>query len=94
MWKFDVFLVFVNQLFYFLMHTCKAKVRILFQPEVRLVTTEHSRHFFDVNDVACRVYKDEDEWEVSVHFLSWSYILILYWPQHSAFGCTCWTPQH
>ncbi|XP_076444137.1 phosphopantothenoylcysteine decarboxylase-like [Babylonia areolata] len=36
------------------------------QPEVQLVSTKHSRHFFDAEKVNCRVYTDEDEWE------SWS----------------------
>ncbi|KAL8613421.1 hypothetical protein ACOMHN_057141 [Nucella lapillus] len=33
------------------------------QPEVQLVTTKNSRHFFDTGKVNCQIYRDEDEWE-------------------------------
>ena len=39
---------------------------MLFQPEVQLITTKSSRHFFDVEIVDCPVYTDENEWEVSI----------------------------
>lgn len=35
------------------------------QPDVQLITTDNSRHFFDVKAVSCQVYTDKDEWEVS-----------------------------
>ncbi|KAK7115442.1 phosphopantothenoylcysteine decarboxylase-like [Littorina saxatilis] len=33
------------------------------KPEIQLITTEHSRHFFDLTQVKCPVFKDENEWE-------------------------------
>lgn len=32
--------------------------------DVRVVTTEHATHFYDMNEVPVRVYTDRDEWEV------------------------------
>ncbi|XP_056137603.1 phosphopantothenoylcysteine decarboxylase [Lampris incognitus] len=31
--------------------------------DVRVVTTEHAKHFYDVTEVGVRVYSDKDEWE-------------------------------
>ena len=36
----------------------------LFQPEIKLISTQHARHFFDVDSVSCPAYTDESEWEV------------------------------
>ncbi|XP_026086372.1 phosphopantothenoylcysteine decarboxylase-like isoform X1 [Carassius auratus] len=32
--------------------------------EVRVVTTDHATHFYDINEVPVRVYTDKDEWEM------------------------------
>ncbi|XP_041966268.1 phosphopantothenoylcysteine decarboxylase isoform X2 [Alosa sapidissima] len=34
--------------------------------EVRVVTTEHACHFYDVAEIPVRVYTDKDEWETCV----------------------------
>lgn len=38
------------------------------QVDVRVVTTDHATHFYDINEVPVRVYTDKDEWEVSTAF--------------------------
>lgn len=35
---------------------------------MRVVTTDHATHFYDINEVPVRVYTDKDEWEVSFAF--------------------------
>lgn len=32
--------------------------------DVRVVTTEHAKHFYDHTEVAVKVYSDKDEWEL------------------------------
>uniref|UniRef100_A0A8C1BKX4 Phosphopantothenoylcysteine decarboxylase n=2 Tax=Cyprinus carpio TaxID=7962 RepID=A0A8C1BKX4_CYPCA len=32
--------------------------------EVRVVTTDHATHFYDISEVPVRVYTDKDEWEM------------------------------
>lgn len=32
--------------------------------DVRVVTTDHATHFYDINEVPVRVYTDKDEWEM------------------------------
>lgn len=34
---------------------------------MQVVATEHSTHFFDVNEIPVKVYRDTDEWQVQVH---------------------------
>lgn len=44
-------------------HLINSLVRLPCQPEVKLVTTKYSRHFFDVGSVSCLVFTDDNEWE-------------------------------
>jgi len=32
--------------------------------DVRVVTTEHAHHFYNLEEIAVKVYTDSDEWEV------------------------------
>ncbi|XP_060931891.1 phosphopantothenoylcysteine decarboxylase isoform X3 [Limanda limanda] len=32
--------------------------------EVRVVTTEHAKHFFNPEDISVKIYSDKDEWEL------------------------------
>ncbi|XP_029910477.1 phosphopantothenoylcysteine decarboxylase [Myripristis murdjan] len=32
--------------------------------DVRVVTTEHAKHFYDLAEVAVKIYSDKDEWEL------------------------------
>ncbi|KAJ0069824.1 hypothetical protein NL108_015042, partial [Boleophthalmus pectinirostris] len=32
--------------------------------DVRVVTTEHAKHFYSAADVPVRIYSDSDEWEM------------------------------
>lgn len=34
------------------------------QLKVQVVATDHSTHFFDVNEIPVKVYRDTDEWQV------------------------------
>lgn len=34
------------------------------QVDVRVVSTEHAKHFYDPADISVKVYSDKDEWEV------------------------------
>nr|XP_046208089.1 phosphopantothenoylcysteine decarboxylase isoform X1 [Oncorhynchus gorbuscha] len=40
--------------------------------DVRVVTTEHAKHFYNPADVAVRVYSDTHEWEVGYQTELWS----------------------
>uniref|UniRef100_UPI00398E3FDC phosphopantothenoylcysteine decarboxylase isoform X2 n=1 Tax=Pristiophorus japonicus TaxID=55135 RepID=UPI00398E3FDC len=43
-----------------------ARLLGLGQVEVKVVTTEHAKHFYDSKDVPAKIYSDSDEWETSV----------------------------
>lgn len=66
---------------------CLALCCCLPQVDVRVVSTEHAKHFYDPADVSVKVYSDKDEWEVmmilcmSNHFklTSYPWLSLLNW---------------
>lgn len=36
------------------------------QVDVRVVSTEHAKHFYDPTEISVKVYGDQDEWEVMI----------------------------
>lgn len=54
--------------------------------EVRVVTTEHACHFYNIEDVPVRVYTDKDEWEMwtqrsdpvlHIELRRWAHLLLI-----------------
>lgn len=43
---------------------CLSLCCCLLQVDVRVVSTEHAKHFYDTTEVPVRVYGDQDEWQV------------------------------
>ncbi|MBN3282074.1 COAC decarboxylase, partial [Polyodon spathula] len=37
---------------------------ISFQVEVRVITTDHGKHFYNPGEIQVPIYSDKDEWEV------------------------------
>lgn len=38
----------------------------LLKVDVRVVSTEHAKHFYHPTEVSVKVYGDQDEWEVMI----------------------------
>lgn len=38
-----------------------------FKVDVRVITTEHAKHFYNPAEVPAKIYSDKDEWEVGSH---------------------------
>ncbi|KAM4554176.1 phosphopantothenoylcysteine decarboxylase [Fundulus diaphanus] len=54
--------------------------------DVRVVTTEHAKHFYNPSDVPVKIYTDKDEWELWTHrsdpvlhieLRRWAHLLII-----------------
>ncbi|KAM6961209.1 phosphopantothenoylcysteine decarboxylase [Aplochiton taeniatus] len=44
--------------------TLVSQLLVLPGVDARVVTTEHAKHFYDLTEVAVKVYSDKDEWEL------------------------------